>query len=1019
MPTTQTAAVDETAGQPTRLFALLIGINQYRRVRPLRGPVADTHAVADYLRHLPDFDTDICLLTDEQATKEAVVQAFQNHLTQAGESDTVLVYFSGHGAQEAVDRSLWVTETDGYLECLVCYDGQATCSWEYLLADKELRFLLNRVADTGAHIVTIFDCCHSGDNTRNFAFVESSVGEQDLRERRLSESAPRRPWEGFIFSDTLTETDLKTRGIEQVLPQKTQIQLAACESDESAIETNGEGIFTKNLLSVLRSAGGTLSYRTLHNRVRQYMRFGYEQRPRIYAVGDAPEQHLQTLFLNRTGKAGSQPVEVTYNPRQGWLLDVGAIHGVGQTTGAIRLFDTDTGQVHNVSVASVGPDYAVLNLPASLAQTLRPDRIYQAEVEGLLTQPVRLHFNNENGAPAELAALLAALTEQAASCFVPEEDESVADYTLHARNGLYYLTRSLDPHRPLIRPVPVDDEAAGQLAQYIRHMARWHYLRDLRNVEAEPGEPLLQLEVEPVGQTPIRVGGNADVVTLPLTEANGRWSVTLAVRLTNPTNQPLYCTALYLSRDFMSFTGLLTTNTRLEPGQILHLGLPDRRSLTGRQTTVKLQLEEVVRQYNWPEVNEQFQFILTKDPLSETTLAFLTLESLPSPPTVQDRQQDLITRGAIFTEEEAEPLPDWWTQRVNLRMPNPLYNTVTEAELSQRLNPTAAEGDTTLAGDILADFTLQLYYDVVTGEDLQPAFALKPAIRLIEGELAERGFLSDVKQAVTNQIANRMRIRRYEQNLIRYPTRMRILAEGDSWFQYPFLLRDVVDYLAGVYNVYSLADAGSRLVNLLAKPNPKFLQMLAQVRPAFFLLSGGGTDLFGEPFRSFLREQPDDRLPFPQCYLNETLLPVLATLQNEQRRIFRLVTMGYPDVKVLVHGYDYFVPLNPASDSANAGRLGTCMMGCGIRNQEDQEALVRYIVDAFNQRLEAVASEFPQVSYLDLRGVVRRTGRREDYWFDEFHPNEKGFLSVSSRFVKRMNEMRDVPVRVSVPVPSR
>ncbi|GAA4471028.1 hypothetical protein GCM10023189_60800 [Nibrella saemangeumensis] len=1012
------AAEGGATTQPTRLFALLIGICQYQRVRPLRGPVADTLAVADYLKTLPDFDPRLCVLTDEKATKEAVVQAFRTFLSQAEASDTVLVYFSGHGAQEEADQSVWTTETDGQLECLVCYDGGTGPVWENLLADKELRYLLNGVAATGAHIATIFDCCHSGDNTRNYAWLESSLGEQDLRERRLGGSAPRRPWNGFIFQDAISEADLRTKGIEQMLPQKTQIQLAACESDESAIEINGEGVFTKNLLRVLRSSGGAISYRTLHNRVRQYMRFGYEQRPRIYAVGESADQHLQALFLNQSGKAGSQTVEVTCNPRQGWLLDVGAIHGVGQTTGLIRLLDADSRQAHVVRAAVIGPDYTVLDLPEAIRQTLHEDRIYQAEVEGLMNQPIRLHFNNQNGAPAELAELLATLTERAGSCFVPEEEETAADYTVHASHGLYYLTRSQDPYRPLIRPVPVENGAADQLAQHVRHLARWHYLRDLRNEEASADVSRLQLEIEPVGGAVIRVDDMTGPVTVPLAVTNNRWSATMDIRLTNTADQPLYCTALYLSRDFMSFTGLLSPNTRMEPGQTIHLGLPDRKSLSGRQTTVKLQLEEVVRQYNWPEVTEHVQFILTKDPLSETTLTFLTLESLPSPPTVEDRQQEMATRGAIFLEEEAGVLPDWWTQRVSIRMPNPLYNTITAEELNQRLEPSAADGATTLAGDVLADFTLQLYYGVVSGEGLQPELVLKPEIQLIEGDPGQKGLWSDVKLAISNGIANRIRLRQYEQNLIRYPARLRIVAEGDSWFQYPFQVRDVVDYLAGVYNVYSVAGSGDRLVNFLATPNPKFLQVLAQVRPAFFLLSGGGRDLFGDAFRSFLRQQPDDALPFPQCYLNETLPPVLHKLQEEQRRIFRLVTMGYPEVKVLVHGYDYAIPVDPDAYPRKDSWLGKCMVGCGILSQADREALIRFMVDAFNQRLEAVANEFPQVSYLDLRGVVRRTDRLEDYWFDEFHPNDKGFLSVTSRFVKRMNDMRNIPVKTAVPVQS-
>ncbi|WP_128547033.1 caspase family protein [Larkinella soli] len=1002
----------ERSGPSVRLLGLLVGIDQYRRVRPLRGPVADVHALTSYLRSRPEFRHDLLLLTDADATKPAVVDGFRNHLAKAGPDDTILFYFSGHGAQEEADRSLWPTETDGRLECLVCHDGEAEQPWEFMLADKELRFLLRQAADTGAHIVTVFDCCHSGDNTRNYAWLESALAEQDVRERRLSQTAPRRPYEGFLFSDRVTEADLKAQGPETALPQGRHVQLAACESDESAVEINGEGIFTKNLLKVLQASGGAVSYGSLHNRVRQYMRFGYEQRPRIYGAGEAADSLLQKLFLNRPGTADRPSVEVSYNPRQGWLLDVGAIHGVGTSTGEIRLLDSETNQTVAAAVETVGPDYTVLAMPDAARRNLLKDRTYTATVDGLLTRTIRLHLTNTSGSPEEAARLLAALIERAESCFTPEENETRADYTLHVRDGLYYLTRPQDEYRPVVRPIPTDDPGAlSQLVQFIRHLARWHFLRDLRNPEAVQG--LLNLEVVPSGSAPVSITNDSQDITTPFQEKNGRWSVTMEVRLTNPTDRPVYCNALYLSRDFMSFTGLLAPNTRLEPGRTLTLGLADPKSLTGRRTSVTLQLEEVVRQYNWPEVTEHFQFLLTADPLSETTLAFLTLEALPSPPTLQDRQQELAVRGAMVLEdEEAGTFPTWWTQQVTLHLPNPLHNRVQAAELGRRLEPALSETTDTFASDVLADFTLGLYYDLLPGTSWTPDLQLKPEIVLIAADPAEKGLWMDIKLAVANRIASRMRMRQYEQTLIRYPDRLRMVAEGDSWFQYPFLVRDIIDYLSGVYNIHCLSAAGDLLTNYLAQP--KFLEAIAQVKPTFFLLSGGGNDILGEQFRTYLRDRPDPTLPFPGCYLNDSLLPALDKLQETHRRIFRQVGLGHPEVHILVHGYDYIIPIDTVAQPGKSSWLGRYMIERGIPEQSEREAVIRYILDEFNRRLEAVAAEFPRVSYLDLRGTVRRTERLEDYWYDEIHPNDKGFLSVASKFVQRINGIRKMAVGTSV-----
>jgi uncharacterized caspase-like protein len=982
---------------PVRLFALLVGIDAYQNVRPLRGPVADVRSVEAYLRAQPEFAPDLRVLTDADASKAAVIDGFQTHLKRAGAGDTVLFYFSGHGAQEAADPALWPTETDGRLECLVCHDGGATQPWEFLLADKELRCLLADVAATGAHVVTVADCCHSGDNTRNLDWLEASLAGQDVRERRLTQSAPQRPYEGFFFHDRLSADDLKAQGIETALPQAAHVQLAACEADEAAVEVNGEGIFTKNLLQVLRASGGVVSYGSLHNRVRQAMRFGYEQRPRIYAVGEAAAapRTLETLFLNRPGTADGAPAEASFNPKTGWLLDVGAIHGVGQTTGTLELLDPETKTSISAQIATIGPDYTVLILPDGVA--VSPEKTYRATVPGLMTRRLRVHFDNQTGAPADLTALLTALDAKAGACFVPEETEGNADYALRVRNGLYYLTRPGDPFRPLVQPVVASEPTAlNDLANDLRHLARWQYLRDLQNPEA--GAPRLKLEVEPVGGAAVLLTeAQSPAVTLTVVEQDGKLRATADLRLSNPTDQPVYCTALYLSRDFGSAAGaLLDPNTRLEPGQTLHLGAKSRKSLTGRLDRVTLGLEDVVLDYNWPEVTEYVQLLVTTDPLTEQTLAFLELDALPSPPARKDTLADAATRGALETDEdETEPFPAWWTQRVALRLPNPHYNVVDPADLAQRLQPAPDGQPATLAADVLADFTLGLFYEVVSGAGGKPELALKPELTQL------RGLWSDLTQAVTNTVANRMRQRTYEQNLIRYPDRVRIVAQGDSWFQYPFLLRDVVDYLGGVYNVCSLAAAGTSLEDFL--DTPTFLTTIAQVKPAFFLLSGGGDALFGEAFPTYLRDAPDSTQVGADRYLAPTLAAALDGLQTLQRRIFRQVALGYPDVRVLVHGYDYAWPL---TDPDKRGFLGRCLTDRSISDPADQEAVVRAVVDGFNERLVAAAGEFANVTYLDLRNTLRRTDRREEYWYDEWHPNDKGFLSVSSRFAQRIEALR-------------
>lgn len=148
------AASSGATTTPGKVYALIVGIDKYPsevilqqsvRFPALRGCVHDAKAVTAYLETSPPAEVDTLLLTDEKATKTAIVEAFRSHLGQAKAGDVALFYFSGHGTQEWADKTVWTGETDGRLECLACYYTAQTAD-SFLLADKELRYLIGQLA---------------------------------------------------------------------------------------------------------------------------------------------------------------------------------------------------------------------------------------------------------------------------------------------------------------------------------------------------------------------------------------------------------------------------------------------------------------------------------------------------------------------------------------------------------------------------------------------------------------------------------------------------------------------------------------------------------------------------------------------------------------------------------------------------------------------------------------------------------------------------------------------------------
>ncbi|MGZ3318556.1 MAG: caspase family protein, partial [Isosphaeraceae bacterium] len=151
------------------IYALLVAIDDYPSPIPkLRGCVNDIEAFGSYLSERVAKDKGVAIklrtLKNGEATRQAVVDAFSNHLGKAKKGDVALLYYSGHGSQEQAPEEFWKLEPDHLDETLVLFDSRSPGSWD--LADKEIAKLIGDVAAKGPHVAVILDCCHSGSGTR-------------------------------------------------------------------------------------------------------------------------------------------------------------------------------------------------------------------------------------------------------------------------------------------------------------------------------------------------------------------------------------------------------------------------------------------------------------------------------------------------------------------------------------------------------------------------------------------------------------------------------------------------------------------------------------------------------------------------------------------------------------------------------------------------------------------------------------------------------------------------------------
>jgi endonuclease/exonuclease/phosphatase family metal-dependent hydrolase len=237
---------------------------------------------------------------------------------------------------------------------------------------------------------------------------------------------------------------------------------------------------------------------------------------------------------------------------------------------------------------------------------------------------------------------------------------------------------------------------------------------------------------------------------------------------------------------------------------------------------------------------------------------------------------------------------------------------------------------------------------------------------------------------VANSWSRWRRKRAYRRTLEDSPSLRRVVSEGDSWFQYPFVLDDVIDQLFGEYAILSLGAGGDTLANMVGEP--EYLEAVEEEKPDAFLLSAGGNDLLGEgQLVKILKAGVDSA--HPADFLDEDAFKAqLSRTLDRFRAIFDSLIGARPDLVCFCHGYDYAIP-------ADGRWLGKPMAERGIAKPL-QAPVVRLIVDRFNEALQGLVCDFPgKVQFVDCRGTVG-----EGRWYDELHPTDEGFAAVAGLF---------------------
>lgn len=579
------------------IYALLVGIDNYHpaslpSISSLKGCVNDIKAVEAYLRERIVKDSGWKLiepihypwiLLNQDATRQAIIDGFERHLCNADSEDVVLFYYSGHGAQEKTPQEFWELEADHLNETLVCYDSRTETGRD--LADKELAYLISKVARNNPRVIIFLDCCHSGSGTRNLS-PETSV-------RRSVVDSRERPLDSFIFANnqaalrelltTTSNLEKKTTGL--VLPKGKHVLFSACRDYELAKEYQGDngeyrGAFSYFLLHTLERTNGNITYRDLARNINALVSGKVkDQSPQVEATD--PED-LDQPFLGGALKERPLYFTLTYSKNeQTWVIDGGNLYGipkisdggnallaffpVGSTIEELHKLSQALGEVEVTQVLPQRSKVKVISGHEKLSET----ESYWAVVTSLPLPQLKVYIKGDRseikGINLVRQALLTAALNKKPSLYVREvEEPQEANYHVLVSQGQYSI-RQPDDNRLLVAPIPENpnptnytDESAVQVVCRLEHIARWNNILQLSTpatsrIKTDDVEMEIILLSGRQETSPINGDGkiSSSEMRVEYTYEDGEWrSPEIQIKLTNHSDKKLYCNVVNLSESF-------------------------------------------------------------------------------------------------------------------------------------------------------------------------------------------------------------------------------------------------------------------------------------------------------------------------------------------------------------------------------------------------------------------------------------------------------------------------------------
>ncbi|MGQ9372754.1 SGNH/GDSL hydrolase family protein [Acinetobacter tandoii] len=234
----------------------------------------------------------------------------------------------------------------------------------------------------------------------------------------------------------------------------------------------------------------------------------------------------------------------------------------------------------------------------------------------------------------------------------------------------------------------------------------------------------------------------------------------------------------------------------------------------------------------------------------------------------------------------------------------------------------------------------------------------------------------------------------------------KIVSEGDSWFDY-LPGTDLIDCLRSNhgYVIKNYGNAGDTLENMIygtkyfkgsyERQEPtitEILRKVQQIQPDFFLFSGGGNDIAGDEFGSYLNHTDTGLPPLRKDYLNYMINTVYKQCCIDLINKIKKVS---PKTKIIMHGYAYTKPTGKGVSLIGFNFAGPWLRPSltkkNILNPINQVNIVNTVIDEYNKMLKSLSVAYPNFYYIDLRNTIDA----DNDWANELHLKNSAYAKVA------------------------